>query len=100
MKIDFERSGGFAGMIFSTSIDTEKMAAEDARQIESLVASSGFFDLPEKITSPTPGADRFVYRLSVEHAGRRHQVEVTESAVPEELDPLIRHLSLLARPRR
>jgi hypothetical protein len=64
------------------------------------VDAARFFDLPAVIASPTPGADRFQYKITVEAEGRRHTVEVGEAAVPGNLQPLIQRLITLARSAR
>ena len=100
MQIHFERSGGFSGIRMSTTLDSESLSLEEIQDFQELVKSSKFFDLPEKITSPKPGADRFQYKLTVEDEGRRHTVEMSEAAIPETLQPLLQRLNALARSAR
>lgn len=100
MHIEFERSGGFAAILLRTSVDTSEIDAEEARQLEGLVETSGFFNLPERIAPANAGADRFQYLVSVETRGKRHTVQVDESAAPEKLAPLLNHLTMMARTRR
>jgi hypothetical protein len=100
MRIEFERTGGFAGMRVAATIDTETLPPDEARAVREMVGAARFFDLPAKITSPTPGADQFQYRLTVEAEGRKHTVEVGDASAPEALQPLLRRLTLLARSPR
>ena len=93
MRISFERSGGFAGISMTTSVDTATLRATEANQLRRLVEAADFFDLPPKITSPTPQYDSFEYNLTVEANGKQHTVMVSESAVPENLKPLIAWLT-------
>jgi hypothetical protein len=37
MKIYFERSGGFAGMLSSTTVDTQNLSSKEANEIKNLV---------------------------------------------------------------
>jgi hypothetical protein len=97
MKVSFERTGGFAGMHLACSLDSRLLPLEDRRQLEENLASAHFFDLPEKLASAPGGADHFQYRISVSRWWWRHSVELGESAVTDELQPLIEQLSLLAR---
>jgi len=97
MKVNFERSGGFAGLRLSATVDTEKLSPEEAQELEEMVRAARFFDLPAKISSESPGADRFRYKLTVEAEGRRHTVELGEAAASEQLRTLLRRLTALAR---
>ncbi len=97
MKIDFVRSGGFAGLRLAVNVDTQDLPDAEAALLEKLIRDSGFFDLAEHIKSPSGGADRFEYRLTVSEGGRSHTVTVSEAAVPEGLRPLIDRLTEMAK---
>ncbi len=97
MRIQFERTGGFAGMRMATTIDMESLSAGEARELREMVDAAHFFDLPAVIKSPTPGADQFHYKLTVEVEERRHTVETSDAAAPETLQPLFLRLTRLAR---
>jgi hypothetical protein len=97
MRITFERSGGFAGMLFRTSIDTVSLSKEEADKLQKMVAEAGFFDLPGELSSPSPGADQFQYKVSIEEGDRRHTVETSDQAAPDSLRPLLRELTIRAR---
>jgi hypothetical protein len=96
MRINFERSGGFAGMRVTATIDTDSLPADEAAELLQLVESAGFFDLPTTIPS-TVGADQFTYQLTVQSESRQHRVEVREGGVPPSLRPLLQRLTSLAR---
>lgn len=100
MKINFERSGGFAGLRTAATFDTESLPSEESRRLQEELERARFFDLPAKLDSPAGGADRFEYKITVEDKGRRHIVEFGEAAAPESLQPLIQRLSDLARSQR
>ena len=100
MRIHFERTGGFAGMRVTATIDTESLSPEEASELQEMVDTAKLFDLPEVIEAPNGGADRFQYNLTVEDAGRSHTVRVGEAAAPDELRPLLRRLTTLARSSR
>jgi hypothetical protein len=92
MRISFERTGGFAGISSTKTVDTADIPANEADQLPQLVEASDFFNLPEKITASTAQADRFQYTLTVEDEGRKHTVTVSEAALPGTLRPLIEWL--------
>jgi hypothetical protein len=84
-------------MTMRAVVDTESLPIEEAQALREAIEGSGFFDLPFKIATPTPGADRFHYTMTVEDEGRRHTVDVGEAVVPPSLRALIRRLTILAR---
>lgn len=96
MRIQFERTGGFAGMRIAVSVDTASLPADEARELIELVEAAQFFGLPPDIQSPT-GADQFHYKLTVEAEGRQHTIEAGDAAAPERLQPLFLKLTRLAR---
>lgn len=100
MRIHFERTGGFAGMLMTTTVDTDSLSSEVARELRDMVHAAAFFDLSAAYTTTAPGADRFQYKLTVEDEGQRHTVEVSEAAAPEALRPLLQRLTAMARATR
>jgi hypothetical protein len=100
MKISYRRTGGFAGMVMSFDINTELLAPEEANELNELVDSAGFFELPPVIPSAGQGVDQFQYRLTVETVEQEYTVEVGDGAVPENLWPLLDKLRILSRSKR
>jgi hypothetical protein len=99
MRISFERSGGFAGMIMSTTVDTANLPANEASQLQQLVEVADFFNLATVISSPNAQYDRFQYRVTVEDNDKQHTVTVSESGIPATLAPLIDWLTAAAKRR-
>lgn len=99
MRIEFERSGGVAGMRLSLSIDTDTLPEEEADAIEDLVDRSDFFALSEQ-TEAVSTPDAFTYRVTVEAEGRRHTVTTTDIGAPASLTPLLERLESRARRTR
>jgi hypothetical protein len=101
MKIYFLRTGGFAGIRLSLAIDTQDIPEEDAGRLRRLVEASGFFDLDAHEVRATPAPDRFEYRLAIRSQvwGAR-ELLLAESAIPDEIRPLLEHLTALAMSRR
>ncbi len=97
MKISYRRTGGFAGMVMAFEIVTDSLSAEEAAELQELVASADFFALPAEIISNSPVTDQFQYKLTVVTEKQQHSVEVGDAAVPENLWPLINQLRLLSR---
>ncbi|MBI3803275.1 MAG: hypothetical protein HY282_05885 [Nitrospirae bacterium] len=97
MKIDFSRSGGFAGIRLTALIDTETLPSAEAQQLCRQVEESGIFDLPAVLRSDAPGGDRFQYRVKIEDGNRKKEIIADEAAVPESLRPLLDDLTDRAR---
>ncbi len=87
MRIDFKRSGGFAGLMVSKTIDTKNLNPDESKRLMDLVESSGFFDLSPVISRTEP--DMYQYNLSIDWDGRKHSIQIGESAIPPKLMPLI-----------
>jgi hypothetical protein len=93
MQIRFERTGGLVGRRIQGSIDSSSLSKPQARLLLELLDQSHFFDLPLKLESAAPGADRFTYRVTVETESGSHTVEANDAAVPVELRPLLNWLT-------
>ena len=99
MKINFERSGGFAGLKLAFSLDSDSLPADDAAALKKLVEDTDFFNLPE----PEAGRghpDGFQYAITVEQDGQQRTLRVSENMLPEKLRPLVNDLSIRARTQR
>jgi hypothetical protein len=98
MKIEFSRSGGFAGLRLKATVDTETLDAERAAEIAGLVAASGFFELPERARDNEQIRDGFEYHVRISTAAHpSHSVAVGQQDVPEQLQPLLDLLTAIAR---
>lgn len=96
MHIDFTRTGGFAGIRLTTTVDTQDLAAEQASTLDKLVSDAGFFKLPEQLQSASPAPDRFQYALTISSGQQTHSITVNDAAAPESLRPLLNYLTTLA----
>jgi hypothetical protein len=88
-------------MRLALALDTDELPEEDAGRIRRLVEASGFFDLDAHEVRASPAPDRFEYRLAVRSQvwGER-ELLLAESALPDEIRPLLEHLTALALSRR
>lgn len=100
MRIQFVRTGGFAGVQLSATIDSDQLPQEEAELLKEALDSADFFTLPEHMFGGSGGADRFQYEITVQDGGRQHTVQAGEAALPDNVQPLVRHLERLARTRR
>ncbi len=97
MKLHFERSGGFAGLRQTHDIGPADLTPEDSTELNRLIDSSHFFDLPTQLRAANPGADRFQYKLGLNTGDREHTVELDDAAVPENVRPLLNWVAAKAR---
>jgi hypothetical protein len=95
MKIQFTRSGGFAGpaMKQNLTLDTNDLSAAEANELTNLVKQANLPALSGETEGTTPRPDEFHYRISVEDEGQNQSVRTSDSAMPETLGPLIDWLS-------
>ena len=100
MRINFERTGGFMGMRLAVEVMTETLPQNEANELESLVESARFFELPETLQAQAEVRDNFQYKVTVEKGNQYHTVETSEGSTPQELQPLIQHLTDVARAHR
>jgi hypothetical protein len=93
MKVYLERSGGFAGMITTTNVDTQTLPPGEAHEIQSLIENSHFFVLPSQSpqTSKTRkgAADYFTYKITVRDGNSEHSVQFNDINMQPKLRPLI-----------
>ena len=96
MRVDFIRTGGFGGIRLTTSVETTELPPDQAVTIHKLLDDARFFDLPQNIAPPRPVPDSFQYQLTVASAQETHTVQVTDTACPDSLRPLIDYLTKMA----
>ncbi len=99
MQIQFDRTGGFAGIRQHHSFSSDSMPAEEQQQLTALLNSARFFELPAVIRAQGPGADQFQYKISVQTGQESHTVQVDEAAVLSQLVPLFEWLKSAASNR-
>ena len=80
MRVELQRSGGFAGRTTTWSVDSDVLDDDGRHELQSLVASAGQWAAP-----PEQGADRFTYRLVTEEPGveAAQAVSFAEPLAPE-----------------
>jgi hypothetical protein len=103
MRIDYERTGGFAGMHLAAEIDTAALPADQARALHDSIEAAHFFDLPARIPAVPAApevADQFQYHVAMEAEGKRHAVDVGEASASPALQELLQQLTMLAREAR
>ena len=109
MKIHLERSGGFAGMTSSTTVDSKALAPNDANELQKLVDKSNLFERstsraqqPESRQSnpqyPSPGtkiktkkgaADYFTYKITIQNGNKEQSMECNDVNMEDDVKGLV-----------
>ncbi len=87
MKVNFRKSGGFAGMFSGCEFDTSVQKDAESSELEALVESSGIMSLTDKRVEQA--RDVFLYTFAIESNGKSHELTLDQLSVPAELKPLL-----------
>lgn len=80
LRVEFERSGGLAGIPLQVSFNVGDLGPADAQQFRGLLDRAGLPDLGSPANPST--ADRFQYDLMVIRDGDRTHVSAVEGEIP------------------
>lgn len=97
MRIDFVRSGGFAGIRLARSFDTASLPGDMGSKIEHLVKAVDFFGLAQPAAPSQPLRDGFEYRLAISTESQSREITVDDLNMPPILRPLLDLLTSLAK---
>ncbi len=89
MKVRLERSGGFANIRRSVTVDAAALAPERAEELRRLVAGADLATFPENPTPLAGRPDRFVYHLTVEDEAGARSITVSEDAASDAMRRLL-----------
>lgn len=103
--VDYERSGGFAGMIDHLVIDANghatlarrsgarefDLSRDQLNQLQAVFQSAGFATIDENSMPKTVPPDAFTYAITYQG----HRVKTADSAVPSQLQPVLEALNRL-----
>jgi hypothetical protein len=99
MRIQFERTGGFAGIRLALNLTEADLSEAEWQALQAAIQQAEFFQLPTKVSGGGQ-PDRFTYQVKIETTTNSHSVELGEGAIPDKVQPLIQQLNLLARTHR
>jgi hypothetical protein len=91
-QIKFERTGGFAGIRLTAEIEMDDLPEDQKKEIIEMLDELDFEELPAKLGGKMPVPDEFVYTIVVESEEREYKVLAGESALPQDMQPLIKML--------
>ncbi|HKJ43202.1 MAG TPA: protealysin inhibitor emfourin [Sunxiuqinia sp.] len=90
--IQFERSGGFNGMVSKVDIDSRSLDSMEVEEVRKLINQSDFFSIQieDRLNQNQP--DQFHYILSIKFRGKSKTINCGEPNLPESCQPLIHYL--------
>jgi hypothetical protein len=93
MKIHFERSGGFAGISTSFTVDSNSISLDEQDIVKNMIDTARFFELPSETPLPKRGADYFKYKITVEMEENKksHTIKTNDMTMPYALRPLVNY---------
>jgi hypothetical protein len=98
IRIQFRRSGGFAGISLTAATTADQLTGDHAAQVRRLLAEDQAPPGPRPAAAVPGAADRFQYELDLDDGQRQRSLTWDETHVPDELKPLVGTLTRLARP--
>ena len=95
-RIQFERTGGFAGIRFAADFKPEDLPEEQSKQLLNLLDDLDFDELPEQLLDENV-PDGFTYSITVETKRKTHTVITGDASAPEKMQELLQLLNRIAR---
>ena len=96
-RIQFERTGGFAGIRFAADFKPDDLPDEQSKELFDLLDDLDFDKLPEEMLGDATVADGFTYSITVKTRKRSHTVVTGETSAPEKMQDLLQLLTRIAR---
>jgi hypothetical protein len=75
-----------------TTIDTDELSEEEAKDLERLIEAAGFFELPETSSPPRGAADYLRYTISATTPEHSHTVHLTDPIEDPHVRALVEYL--------
>ncbi len=98
LKVTFEQSGGFAGLVKGCVLDADALPADESAELRRLVAASGL-ETSSKVTS-RGARDRRQLAITIDRGGERVAIVCDDGCTPEGARPLVAFLAARAKPVR
>src|ERR687884_2261386 len=98
MRVTFTMEGGFVYLPPSepVTIDTDDLPVEEANELERLIETVGFFELPETSPPPRGAADYLRYTISATTPEHSHTVHLTDPIGDPAVQALVEYLEAKA----
>jgi len=91
VRVSVVRAGGLAGLVRTTTADTNRLSPVDGEKLAALVRQAGLEGAAPDHEEPEP--DRFSYQVIVEDHQRNHVTGFSERSLPANVRSLISWMS-------
>jgi hypothetical protein len=98
LRVSFEQSGGFAGLLKGCVLDADELPAAESAELRRLVAASGL-ETSSEVTSRGM-RDRRQLAITIDRGGETVRVACDDGCTPERARPLVAFLAARAKPVR
>ena len=98
LRVSFEQSGGFAGLLKGCVLEAGKLPADEDAELRRLVAASGLETSSEGTSRGM--RDRRQLAITIERPGEKIRVVCDDGCTPEGARPLVAFLVARAKPVR
>jgi hypothetical protein len=95
--IEFERTGGFAGLTLNKTINSNDLPPDEAAKLKELIFNADLTQQETKMTEKAAFPDQFFYRFTVKIGEQVFNYLYQENQLPPSARPLIRYLTLKKR---
>jgi hypothetical protein len=89
MKVSVVRGGGVSGLVTVTTVDSQTLAAEDAKTLTRMIAEADAFGEPGVTATHGSGPDEFQVSVTLEDGARRRTVTAADHDLPSRLRSLV-----------
>ena len=97
MKIRFDQSGGYAGLLRGCEIDSTDLSPEKGEELEQLVKASAISTSGEHLSQSS--RDLHQYEITIEDGDSKTSVVFDDETLPQSAKPLIGYLKKCAKPQ-
>jgi hypothetical protein len=91
VRVSVVRAGGLAGLVRTTTADTDRLSPGDSQKLAALVRQAGLEGAAPNREEPEP--DRFTYQVIVQDQQRHHVTGFSERSLPASVRNLISWMS-------
>jgi hypothetical protein len=98
--IDFERTGGYAGLTLHTLIDSHSLSVDEKEELGRLLDEAGIPELMKDPILPESSPDQFTYSITIQWGEEKLFVQLAEKKVPPSIRPLLKFLTNRSRSRK
>ncbi len=97
MKIRFEQSGGYAGLIKGCEVNKASLPPAQATELDRLVRQSGISESSESFSDSARDLNQ--YEITIEEGNSKIHAVFDDETLPHSARPLVGFLKKISRPK-